>query len=202
MTASTTETTVREAVHAMLAPHIRKGEQLYYEIYGYDVNGGCIQITGGQQFAYDCRPGEYKVVLYRVTITTPDGYVIDLPRHLVYARADELGLARPPLLDRFQVPVTQSVEHIVAAAQRVYTGRSTLDAGTMREGAVVWYQDPRLSNGWTCLKLKSEEFLLLESKDRSPDDTGAPDPEESHLTVSIEEIAANPEIYGDVEDYL
>jgi len=165
---------VREAIDAKIAPHLRKGEEVYYEIYGYDHNGTLIQSTGGHAFKYDCRPGEWKAMLYRVTITTPDGFVVDLPRHMVYKRAEELGIEKSRLVKTINFgrgatrdPVfTRLIEAEVVGHE---AGVSLLDAATMREGVVLWFQDPTAPTGWTCLKHKSEEFLLLESKARDND---------------------------------
>ncbi len=173
----------RRDIHAKLAPHVRKGEELYYEIYGYSYSGKIVQSAGGHQFKYGCEkyrqrawddpnekyPLPYRVMLYRVTITTEDGYRIDLSRDQVYRRAEELGLEKPVLLDTFLASeitkwdnpeeVTRNkCEMIIELAK----GRSALDPDTILEGIVVWFWD-RTGN-WTCLKHKSEEFLMLESK--------------------------------------
>lgn len=142
---------IRAEVERRVAPHLHKGEQIYYEIYGYE---GGKEIQPG--FHYNCRPGEFKTMLYRVTLTTPDGYCIDLDREQVYKRAEELELEKPYL---FLGGVNR--QRAVDEAKWRADGRSMLDAGTLREGVTVWFKDstPR----WTCLKLKSEKFLLHES---------------------------------------
>ena len=146
----------RQEVERKVAPHLYKGEQIYFEIYGYSANGGWIQ----KGFPYDCRPGENKVILYRVTITTPDGFVVDLDREQVYRRADELGLNRPHLFKKgWMWP-----EEMETEVYKYYTGLSALDAGTMREGVVIWFQTEK--GIWKCLKHKSEEFLIKESGNR------------------------------------
>ena len=78
---------IRKEIERRVASHLYQGEEIYYEIYGYD--GGKEIQTG---FPYDCRGGEFKAMLYRVTITTLDGHVVDLSRKQVYKRAEELGL--------------------------------------------------------------------------------------------------------------
>lgn len=163
----------RKEIHEKLAPHLHQGEQLYYEIYGYELSGKCIQ----KGFPYDCKPREYKVMLYRATLTSPDGHSIDLSRERVYKRAEELGLEKPVLLEKRAVGVVSDFgyslsdsmqdewvddpewEHMAATFAQ---GKSSLDAGTLREGFVVWFQDK--NGNWDCLKHKSEEFLIHESK--------------------------------------
>lgn len=189
----------RRDIHEKLAPHVHKGEELYYEIYGYQYSGKVVQSVGGHQFVYDCvylSPIElvysavvsekkdvlpYKVVLYRVTITTEDGYRIDLDREQVYRRAEELGLEKPVLLDTFletehtkwDDPV-EVIKNRCSMIIELAKGNSALDSNTMREGIVVWFKD-RAGN-WTCLKHKSEEFLMLDSRNK---DSGFVDPEDN-----------------------
>ncbi len=178
---------IRKQIHDKVAPHLHPGEEIYFEIYGTSQCGVDIQ----KGFNYGCRAGEYRVMLYRVTHTTPDGNCcIDLGREQVYARAAELGLESPVVLERGYYNDEMShmsssdgyvvasedgwnccklEDQIVAYAQ----GKSTIDANTLLEGVVVWFQD--LYGTWTCLKHKSPEFLLLESNLR---DSGEGDVED------------------------
>lgn len=152
--------TERKAIHEKLAPHVHKGEELYYEIFGYECNGKMVQ----KPYPYGCNVGEYKVMLYRVTITTPDGYRIDLSREQVYQRAEELGLEKPALLTTGFMFEDSNIDDVCEQMMDFAKGQSTLDIGTLREGVVIWFRD-RTGN-WTCLKHKSEEFLLRESKQK------------------------------------
>ena len=164
----------RRDIHEKLAPHVRKGEELYYEIYGYSYGGKVIQSVSGHQFVYGCKKDDllpYKVMLYRATITTEDGYRVDLDREQVYRRAEELGLEKPVLLDRFLETehtkwgdLTKIVQNKCSMIIKLANSNSALDPNTIREGIVVWFKD--CAGNWTCLKHKSEEFLLLESKHR------------------------------------
>jgi len=160
---------IRESIHNKIAPHICKGEEVYYEIFGYKHNWESAQIQSG--YPYGCKRGQWKCMLYRVTITTEDGYRIDLDREQVYRRAEELGLEKPVLLDKFpETELTKWDDPIEVTKNRCNMiiehakGQSALDPNTLREGIVVWFQD--CSGNWTCLKHKSEEFLLREDKNR------------------------------------
>jgi hypothetical protein len=160
----------RQEVEEKVAPHLRKGEQLYYEIYGHSKTGAEIQ----SGFSYGCAGGQYRVALYRVTITTPDGHCVDLSRDAVYRRAYELGLESPPLMgiaafysdpgvfSRFGDALWRyHHDHMTFEGLKEATrGKSTIDASTLLEGVVVWFEDG--NGGWNCLKLKSSEFLLFE----------------------------------------
>ncbi len=175
---------IRQQIHDKVAPHLHAGEEIYFEIYGTSQCGVDIQ----EGFPYGCRAGEYRVMLYRVTHITPDGKCcIDLGREQVYARAAELGLESPVVLSQghfYAVPPGCS-DYVVGLEDKwdlcsledqvvVYSqGKSTIDVNTLLEGIVIWYQD--LYGVWTCLKHKSPEFLLLESKLR---DKGVEDVED------------------------
>jgi len=157
---------VRKEIEEKLAPHLRKGEQVYYEIFGHSKTGAEIQ----SGFSYGCKASEYRVILYRVTITTPDGFCVDLPREMVYHRAVELGLECPPLLGEghfindWIVDLFDSEPWSLNDLKQLTEGKSVLDADTIREGIVVWFEDEY--GRWSCLKLKSDEFLLKEDKQR------------------------------------
>lgn len=159
----------RKDIEGKLAPHLRKGEQLYYEIFGHSTTGA--QIQSG--FSYGCAGGQYRVILYRVTITTPDGFSVDLPREAVYRRADELGLERPPLLgvghyiNDYIIDLFDSEPWTLEELKQLAEGKSTVDANTILEGIVVWFADDH--GNWSCLKLKSDEYLCFEDKQKEKD---------------------------------
>ncbi len=157
----------RREIEEKLAPHLHKGEELYYEIYGYQQSGRWIQ----KHYPYGCTRdgfgGEYKVMLYRVTLTTEDGYRVDLDREQVYRRAEELGLEKPYLITKYELGEAEPENKFVYWDMMVKDfgyceGQSNLDPNTLLEGVVVWFKD--CTGNWTCLKHKSEEFLLRESK--------------------------------------
>lgn len=145
----------RQEIEDKLRPHLHKGETVYYEIFGHTKSGAEVQ----SGFSYSCVGGEYKVMLYRVTITTLDNHTYDLPRNAVYHRADELGLMKPIVIEK----VYTDNAGVVELARRHVHGNSAI-ANHMKEGVVVWWQnqDGTMSNA----KMKSDEFLELESKQR------------------------------------
>lgn len=170
---------IRKEVENKIAPHLRKGEEVYYEISGY--NGASpIQSNASGNFEYGCKPGEYRVMLYRVTITTPDGFCFDLSREEVYRRADELGLQRPYLImkgnwsDKEKIEREHPYYNIDAEdILGITEGKSRIDHKTLLEGVVIWFQTKYGS--WTCLKHKSEEFLITEDKNYEKGQTDVED---------------------------
>lgn len=154
---------VRHEIEERVAPYLHDGEELYYEIYGWDRSTPIQKLS-----QYGVPQGAYKVLLYRVTITTPDGQSYDLSRKEVDKRASELGWEKPTVLWEGWFGVQQSADggHPVMGAEvedllHLCDGKSTLDAGTLREGFVLWFQ--RCDGSWACLKHKSQEFLLAEN---------------------------------------
>lgn len=147
--------TVRKAVEDQIGPKLHKGEQVYYEIFGY-AGDKAIQ----PEFTYGCRPGEFKVLIYRVTITTEDGQCYDLDRLQVYVRAHQLGYACAAI----KHISLMDAEQVVELCKRVATSTesSTIDGGTMLEGIVIWFQDS--FGNWVALKHKTNAFLEKTSK--------------------------------------
>jgi hypothetical protein len=142
----------RKEIEAVLAPQLHKGETVYYEIFGYQKSGAEVQCG----FTYGCQIGHYKVMAYRITITTPDGFTFDLPRHFVYRRAEELGLMKPIVIAQGYV---DNIGKMLEDCQFHAHGNSAI-ANHMKEGIVVWWQE--LNGTMNCLKHKSEEFYLHE----------------------------------------
>ncbi len=156
---------IRAEIERRVAPHLHKGEEIYYEIYGYD-KGKHIQAG----FPYGCRGGEWKCMLYRVTLTTPDGFCIDMDREYVYNRASELGLEKP-----FFIGTAEGAVDAELAGRSACSGMSRLDGGTLCEGVVVWTKDR--NNKWMALKYKNPEFLI--DQDHLIEKTEATDIEDS-----------------------
>lgn len=71
---------------------LHHGETVYYEIVGYTSDGAFIQ----KPFDYRCEKGTYKVYVYRITYTTPNGTVVELSWHQVKDRCAELGVSNVP----------------------------------------------------------------------------------------------------------
>lgn len=63
-----------EDIKNKIGDKIPKGYTLYGEALGYLPNGAMIQ----KDYDYGCNLGEYKLEIYRITQTTPDGLVTEL----------------------------------------------------------------------------------------------------------------------------
>ena len=101
--------------------NLMKGETIYYEIVGYLPNrtpvmgeysneklknllskenyNEIIEKYGNSTiFSYGCNPGNFDIYVYRISITTDDGYEIDLSWEQVKSRCKTLGVKHVPEL--------------------------------------------------------------------------------------------------------
>lgn len=92
----------RKAANEVLAPHLAKGMSVYYELVGFMTNGKPIQSIGGKPMDYGCiPPGEgekytygkhYDILIYRITLTDPDGVLHEFSAHEVQLWCKQQGL--------------------------------------------------------------------------------------------------------------
>jgi tRNA-binding EMAP/Myf-like protein len=73
---------------------LHDGETIYGECVGFIKDGGYIQ----KGFDYNCEPGESRIYVYRITYTTPNGKVIDVPFNMMAQRCEQLGVETVPLI--------------------------------------------------------------------------------------------------------
>lgn len=135
-------------------------------------------------FSYGCSPRGYdeeewcnnekmktkpfnRFFIYRMTYTTPEGYVIEYPWDLVKKRAEELGFETVPELDRFIYTTEEDFnEHIAKWMNR----SSTLDASHIIEGVVI-----RALNATSFKVAKEKEYFfkiiegIIKSEAETPD---------------------------------
>lgn len=146
---------MRGEVVRRIASKLRIGEQVYFELAGYDTNGKHVQ----KGYPYGCESGDSKAFLYRVTLNDEDGRVCDLSRDYVYNRAKELGLDLP---HQFATSMPHTTKYGATVVDHYTSGKSEHCDNTIREGVVVWFVGH--DGKWTCLKNKSKDFILAESK--------------------------------------
>ena len=97
-----------------IVPYMKKGEIWYGEILGYEENGRPIMGTVdtskmGKEFVkrfgklmtykYGCCQGTWKIEIYRITQTLPDGSIIDLPWSMVKDRCNSSGIKHVPEIE-------------------------------------------------------------------------------------------------------
>lgn len=81
-----------EAMHK-IKDKIQNGYTLYGEIVGHLPSGSSIQ----GKYDYGCKPNEYKIFVFRITYTTPDGHVIELTRPQIDRYCAKYELETTPL---------------------------------------------------------------------------------------------------------
>lgn len=81
----------------ILDPFITEGITMYGEAVGYTKSGGYIQAAkGGLGYDYGCAPGEYKMFIYRITLTNISGKVFEFSAKQVKDYCVKLGLNSVP----------------------------------------------------------------------------------------------------------
>lgn len=156
---------------------LHKGESVYYEIVGYiPETSSPIQRIKGCDYNYGCLHGQYKIAVYRITMTGGDGTVIEYPWEKMRARCIEMqvpfvqewyfGKARD-LFPDIDVS-THWNQNFVTKVKEKFVGSKAMDCqGTPPdEGIVLRVETPDIQ----CFKLKSEEFLLGESGAKDKDE--------------------------------
>lgn len=150
------------------------GESVYFEIVGYLGSGSWIQ----KNYDYGCAPGEYKIRVYRITLTTPHGSVFEYSWQAVKERCQQLGVV--PVTEYFfgraqdLFPELNVSEHwnenFVKKLQDTYLEKVSTDCKNKvpDEGIVLRVE----SLGIEVYKLKSQMFMKHESdlKDQEVED--------------------------------
>lgn len=133
-------------------------------------------------FSYGCNEeeGQSRFFIYRMTYTSPDGYVIEYPWDLVKLRAEQMGFETVPELDRF---IYTTEEDFIDRINKWMDIPSTIDATHIIEGVVV-----RALNAptFTVAKEKSYNFKVIEGIIK--DAAEAPDIEEAEEVTFEESI--------------
>ena len=153
--------TMREEILNRVKGLLEKGQQIYFEIYGYEPNGAEIQ----KGFSYGCKPKEYKVKLYRVTMNNEDGKVIDYSLTYVINKAKELGFEAPHIFETYYYDGSEESMKILEEKTIHYAqGQSEMDPKTLKEGVIVQFINNK--GNWDCLKYKSDAFRNAESRNK------------------------------------
>lgn len=146
---------------------LKKGETLYYEIVGYTDTGSPImgvheikdkelkKVFGDSMvYKYGCKPNEYEIYIYRITMTNEDGDAVDLSWPNVIQRCKEMGLKHVPHIEAvFRKDLDLEYVHDIS------DGHSILDPETLREGVCLRVEHPDLIQTF---KNKGYNFKFME----------------------------------------
>jgi hypothetical protein len=167
----------REPHHNRFIEKLHKGETVYYEVVGFIERDIPIMPKGknkklgkdfvkkyGEEtlFNYGCGAGESEIYVYRMTLTTEEGYVVEYSPHQVRLRCEQMGVNTPPVLDYFICPDISGDalgEYVLHKAEEHYEGADPIGKTHIREGVVC-----RIVNRekFTAFKHKNFEFKVLE----------------------------------------
>jgi hypothetical protein len=160
-----------EAGEKFFKGKLAKGEIVYYEIVGWLPTGAPIQKIGNSVYNYGAKENEYKIYVYRITLTNEEGYTVEYSTQAVKDRCKELNVPHVNELyygkAKDLYPELDVSEHwhqnFLANLKRDYLEKLRTDcvnAKTFDEGIVI----RREIGGIDAFKLKSESFLTAESK--------------------------------------
>lgn len=179
----------RRKHHDLLKDRLPEGCEIFYEIVGY-VNEttpimGSVSNKGVKEkeftkkfgdtttFSYGCKPGESEMYVYRMTMTTADGTVVEIPWETVEVWCERLGVKHVPDLEKF---IYTTPEDLKARVQKYLDGMPADEIGKthVAEGVVV-----RIDNRetFTAFKDKVFEFKVIEGI--AKDTSDVPDMEEA-----------------------
>lgn len=179
----------RKKCHDLLKDNLPEGFEVFYEIVGY-VNEttpimGLVSNKGVKEkefvkkfgdtttFSYGCKPGESDMYVYRMTATTADGTVVELPWETVKVWCDKLGVKHVPDLEKF---IYTTPEDLKERANKHLSNMPADEIGKthVAEGVVV-----RIDNRstFTAYKDKVFEFKVIEGI--AKDTSDVPDMEEA-----------------------
>lgn len=183
------DNTFRKKYHDLLKDKLPEGFEIFYEIVGYvnettpimgTVSNGKVKDKEFKKkfgdttiFSYGCKPGENEMYVYRMTATTADGTVVEIPWENIKVWCDKLGVKHVPELGKF---IYTTPEDLKERVNKYLDGMPVDEIGKthIAEGVVV-----RIDNreSFTAYKDKVFEFKVCEGIIK--DNSDAPDMEEA-----------------------
>jgi hypothetical protein len=150
---------------------LHDGECVYYEVVGYLPSSSSMIQKG---YPYGCAVGEYKIAVYRITKTGPDGDVVEYSWQAMKERCKELDV---PMVQEYDYGRVSSIyadytgwnchiqddwrNRFMANLKARYLEKDATDCnGNPDEGIVIRIEGKDIQ----AYKYKSEKFLLKESK--------------------------------------
>lgn len=179
----------RTKYHDLLKDKLPEGCEVFYEIVGYvnestPIMGSVSNKSVKEKeftkkfgdttiFSYGCEPGENEMYVYRMTMTTADGTVVEVPWETVEIWCDKLSVKHVPDLEKF---IFTTEEDLRERVNKYLDGMPADEIGRthVAEGVVV-----RIDNreSFTAFKDKVFEFKVIEGIMKDTSDV--PDMEEA-----------------------
>lgn len=182
----------REAHAKFFEGKLHKGEEVYYEVVGFQTSGAPIMAsvenskTGDKAFikqygktttfSYGCEEKQSDFYVYRMTMTNEDGDVVEYTPDYMRYRCEQMGAKCVPVLFKGYIPDVLSMTSgawVQNLAEQFYDGPDPIGKTHVREGVVI-----RIVNKpkFTAYKHKNFSFKCLEGIAKN--DAEAPDMEE------------------------
>lgn len=176
----------RRKYHKLFEGKLPKGMEVFYEIVGWANNETPIMQRCSNEllkdkefvkkygdetiFSYGCEVGENDCYVYRMTMTNPDGYIVELPWEQVQLECEKMGVKCVPTYEKF---IYTTWEDLMERVEKYYDGTDPIGKVHIKEGVVV-----RIDNRekFTAYKHKNFEFKVLEGIIK--DTADSPDMEE------------------------
>lgn len=181
----------RKKYHDLLSEKLYKGMTIYYEIVGW-VNDDTLimaecnnkkikdkdfekQYGETTRFTYGCERGQNEMYVYRMTLTTQDDFVLEVPYETMLEICEQMNLKVVPLFEKF---IFTTPEDLMERVEKYYDGADPIGKTHIREGVVVRIGD---SSTFKAFKHKNFNFKLLEGIIK--DEAQAPDMEEAQEVI-------------------
>jgi hypothetical protein len=169
---------------------LHDGETFYYEIVGYLGNSSSMIQKG---YPYGCKQGEYKVAVYRITKTGPDGDTVEYSWQAMKERCAEIQVSVVQEYDYGRVSSiyadytgwncqTQDDwrNRFMANLKNRYLDKDASDCNNNPdEGIVIRIE----GKGIQAYKYKSEKFLLKESKAKEEEVVDIEEDQQNEVSV-------------------
>lgn len=161
----------RQKYHDLFKDKLPQGVCVYYEIAGYTdgnqtIMGRCsnklvkdkeFSKTYGDEtvFSYGCDVGENRCFVYRMTMMSPDGYMVEIPYEEMQLMCERMGVECVPLFEKF---FFTTWDDLMQRVEKYYDGVDPIGKTHIREGVVV-----RIANRekFTAFKHKNFYFKVL-----------------------------------------
>ena len=108
------------------------------------------------KFSVPIEVPQSEMYLYRMTLTTPEGYIIEYSPELARYRAEQIGVKYVPRFEKFIIPENVNAgEYVKEKAEQYYDGPDPIGKTHVREGVVV-----RIVNRPKFCAFKHKNFLF------------------------------------------
>lgn len=173
------DTDIYKIVSDLIRPILTDGVSLYGEIYGFTPSGKAIQ----PKYDYGCNPGELDYIVYKGTITMPNGDVYTMSQSQLENYCSQRGIKTDEVFYRGKAkdlfPSLDIHNHwhkdFLRALEEKYLNRKCRKCRNdcWSEGIVIKIQQPF---AWNCVKLRCFNFLgyeetVLDSPETSNEDS-------------------------------